>query len=230
MMKVLGVTLARGGSKGIPRKNIIDINGRPLIDYTIKEALKSKYINRYIVSTDDEEIANVAKELGAEVPFMRPKELASDEATSAEALRHATLEMENMVGYKFDYVVELMVTNPFKRSTDIDGAIEKLNSTGADSVIGMCKLEDHHPARIKKIEDDYIRDFCVPELSSRRQDLKPEAYIRNGSIYALRRDRLIMDRYRFGGNNSKPYLMREECLVNIDTMLDVRVAKALLTE
>ena len=75
--------------------------------------------------------------------------------------------MENMVGYKFDYVVELMVTNPFKRSTDIDGAIEKLNSTGADSVIGMCKLEDHHPARIK-IEDDYIRDFCVPELSSRR--------------------------------------------------------------
>ena len=131
-------------------------------------------------------------------------------------------------GYKYDYVVELMVTNPFKQSTDIDGAIEKLRDTDADSVIGMCKLEDHHPARIKKIEDDYIKDFAVPELSSRRQDLKPDAYIRNGSIYALKRDRLIEDRYRFGGNNSRPYLMRSECLVNIDTMLDVKIARALL--
>ena len=92
----------------------------------------------------------------------------------------------------------------------------------------MSKLHDHHPARIKKIENDFILDFAVPELSSRRQDLKPDAYIRNGSIYCIQRDLLVEHEYRFGGANSRPLLMPDECLVNIDTELDLHLAEAIL--
>ena len=123
-----------------------------------------------------------------------------------------------------------MCTNPLKTVKDIDGAIEKLIKTNADSVIGMSKLDDNHPARAKRIVNDKIVDFCVPELSSRRQDLKPDAFIRNGSIYAIKRDVLILDKIRFGSENSRPYIMSYEKSVNIDNKIDLMVAEALLKE
>ena len=92
---------------------------------------------------------------------------------------------------KYDFIIELMATNPFKNKNDVESCLNKLKKTRADSVIGVTKVEEHHPARLKKIESDKITDFCVPELSTRRQDLRPYAYIRNGSIYALNRDKLI---------------------------------------
>jgi len=200
----------------------------PLLAYTIAEAKRSKYITRYIVSTDDEEIRQVAIRYGAEAPFLRPAHLARDEATSAAAMQHAVAWAEEDEGQKYDYVVELMCTNPMKTAEDIDAAIEKLIATGADSVIGVCKLEDHHPARIKKIVDDRIVDFCVPETSSRRQDLKPDAYIRNGSIYAMRRDVLMIQGKRYGTENSRPYIMSAERSVNVDTPIDFMLAELLL--
>jgi len=226
--RILGVTLARGGSKGIPQKNISLLDGLPLIAYTIQEALRSRYLTNYIVSTDCTIIAQVSKSLGADVPFLRPAELSSDTATSAAALKHATLYMEELLNCRFDYVVELMATNPFKTSEHIDHIIEKIIDTHADSVIGVNKLEDHHPARIKRIVDDFIVDFAVPETSSRRQDLKPDAYIRNGSIYAIKRDLLVESEYRYGGSNSRPYIMPQECAINIDTPFDLLVAAALM--
>tara|TARA_Y100000590_G_scaffold211779_2_gene239984 strand:- start:6216 stop:6938 length:723 start_codon:yes stop_codon:yes gene_type:complete len=226
--KILAITLARGGSKGVPKKNIAELVDQPLIYYTINQAKLSKYISRYIVSTDDEEIAKVAKKLDAEVPFLRPKGLASDNATSLDALQHSVKWCEDDENIKYDYVIELMCTNPMKTVEDIDGAIEKLIETKADSVIGVSKLDDNHPARAKKIVNDRIVDFCVPELSSRRQDLKPEAFIRNGSIYAIKRDVLMVDKIRFGSNNSRPYLMSEEKSVNIDNKIDLIVAEALM--
>ena len=225
---VLGITLARGGSKGIPKKNLVDLNGKPLIKYTLDVAKECKLITRYLVSTDDKELFNFCKSEGIEVPFLRPAHLATDEATSVDALIHAVEFCEREENIKYDYVVELMATNPFKNLQDVNNCIEKLIKTNADSVIGVTKLEDNHPARIKKIESDKIKDFCVPELSSRRQDLKPDAFIRNGSIYALNRDKLINNKHRFGGDNSRPYVMPFERSINIDTPLDLMLCETII--
>ena len=228
-VRILGLTLARGGSKSVLRKNIKLIAGIPLIGYTIKEALKSSFITRYIVSTDDEEIQKVAIACGADAPFLRPNEFSTDEASSVSAMQHAVDWAEKDEGVKYDYIVELMCTNPMKSVEDIDASIEKLISTQADSVIAVHQLEDHHPARIKKIVDDKIVDFCITEIpESRRQDLRPEAYIRSGSIYALKRDYLMDEGKRYGSDNSRPYILPQERAVNIDTEIDFMIAELML--
>ena len=228
-LRILGITLARGGSQSVPQKNIRAVLGTPLIAYTIAEAKLSQYLSRYIVSTDSQEIREVALEYGAEVPFLRPKHLASNEASSVAALVHAVDWLEKSEGRRYDYIVELMCTNPMKTANDIDAVIEKLTGTGADSVISVCRVEDHHPARIKKIVNDQIVEFCVPEdPESRRQDLKPDAYVRNGAIYALRRDVLMEQRRRYGTIDSRPYVMPTERSVNVDTLVDLAVSEILL--
>ena len=227
-MRVIGVTLARGGSKGIPKKNLALLAGKPLIEYTFIQALQSKLLNRYILSTDDNEIASYARSRGIDVPFIRPSILASDTATSADALKHAVNFCEAQEKIKYDLVVEIMCTNPFKTSLDIDNCIKLFSTKKVDSVIGVSKLDDHHPARIKKLESGFIKDFVIPELSSRRQDLKPDAYIRNGSIYAISRDKLIKENYRFGGNNSFGYIMNEPANVNIDSKWDLLLAETII--
>ncbi len=227
-MRIIAITLARGGSKGIPKKNMAYLSGKRLIDYTVDEAKKSNFIDRYIVSTDDEEIAEYVSSLGVDVPFIRPSYLASDTATSTDALKHAVEFCELEEKIKYDLVVELMCTNPFKTSLDIDNCINLYKQNSVDSVIGVSKLEDHHPARIKKVVNGYIRDFVIPEISSRRQDLKPDAYIRNGSIYAISRNKLMNDNYRFGGKNSMAYIMDEPAHINIDTKWDLLLADLIL--
>ena len=230
-IKILGLTLARGGSKSVPRKNIKPIAGFPLISYTISEALKSNLISRYIVSTDDSEIQEIAIKFGAESPFLRPHEYSTDTSSSVAALQHAVDWAEKDEGIKYDYVVELMCTNPMKTVADIDGSLNKILETGADSVIAVHRLEDHHPARIKKIVNDKIEDFCVKEIpESRRQDLTPDAYIRSGSIYALNRTYLMIDSRRYGSNNSRPYILPTERAINIDTETDFLVAELMLKQ
>ena len=227
--RVLAITLARGGSKSVPKKNIREIKGIPLIAYTINEARKSKFISRYIVSTDNEEIRQVAITYGVDVPFLRPAEFSSDTASSVSALQHAVDWIENHDQIKYDFVIELMCTNPMKIALDIDACISKLITSKADSVIAVHKLDDHHPARIKKIIDDKIVDFCLPETPEmRRQDLKPDAYIRSGSIYALKRDHLMIEGQRFGSFNSRPYILPPERAVNVDTEIDFLIAEQLL--
>ena len=229
-MNILGITLARGGSKGVKKKNIKDLLGKPLIQYTIDEALKSKYLDEYIVSTDDEEIANVARSLGAEVPFIRPNHLSSDQASSASALQHAVSFMEEREAKQYDYIVELMCTNPLKLSKDIDSCIEKILDTNADSVIAVHELEDHHPARIKMITNDKIQDFIPEPNEARRQDLKPKAYIRSGSIYCMKRSYLMDLNLRYGGPNSRPYILPSERAVNVDTEIDFIVCERLMSQ
>ena len=228
-MNILGVTLARGGSKSIAKKNIVKIKNKPLIFYTISEALKSKYLNEYIVSTDDLEIANVAKKYGANVPFIRPMKYSKDNTSSVDALIHSVKFMEKKNKIQYDFIVEIMCTNPLKNRFDIDSIIKKLIETKADSVIAVHKLEDHHPARIKKIENDFIRDFCFKEkLESRRKDLKPLAYIRSGSIYALTRKELMINQRRYGSSNSRPYILPENRSINIDGPIDLIIAKEMM--
>lgn len=227
--RILGIILARGGSKGIPKKNIRLLNGIPLIAYTIQEGLKSKYIFRLIISSDNDEIRKIAESYGAEAPFKRPFELSTDTAKSLPCLQHALQWAENDEGQKYDYIIELMCTNPLKTVEDIDTTIEKLIQTEADSVIGMAKVEDCHPARIKKIVDDHIVDFCVSEPNeARRQDLRPFAYVRNSSIYAMRRDILMIQGKRYGTKNSRPYIFPSERSIDLHSEKDWIAAEYLL--
>ncbi len=229
--KILAITLARGGSKAIKNKNIINLNNKPLISYTINEAKKSKYIDEYIVSTDSIKIKKVALKHGAKVPFIRPRKFSTDKATSVDALVHAVEWIEKRDKIKYDIIVELMCTNPLKKVNDIDKIIKKIVDTNADSVIAVHKLEDHHPIRIKKIVKDRIVDFTLKEIpETRRQDLKPNAYIRSGSIYALKRNHLMIEKLRYGSRNSRPYILPEGRAINIDTIADLYAAEKILLD
>ena len=226
--RVLAITLARGGSKEVKKKNIKKINGKPLIWYTIKEALKSKLIDRYIVSTDSKEIKKISLRFGADVPFLRPKKFATDKASSVKALQHAVRFLEKKEKKKFDIIVELMCTNPLKRVSDIDNIVKKIIKTKADTVIAVHKVEDHHPRRLKKIIKDKIVDFMKEKRESRRQDLKPFSYVRSGSIYAIQRDHLMKKNRRYGSKNSRPFVLPQERVMNIDTQIDFLTAESII--
>ena len=229
-INVLGVTLARSGSKSVKNKNIVLINKKPLIYYTIKEALKSNYITNYIVSTDSKKIKNISEKYSAVVPFLRPKKLSGDKAKSADALKHALLTSEKIFKKKFNYVIELMTTNPLKTFKDIDSVIEIIIKNKCDSVIAVNQLFDHHPARIKKMDNGILSDFAVKEkLESRRQDLKPKAYIRSGSIYAMSR-KFIMQNKRYVSGKSVGYILPPKRAINIDDKYDLLMAKKKLNE
>jgi D-3-phosphoglycerate dehydrogenase / 2-oxoglutarate reductase len=230
-MSVLGVTLARGGSKGIPKKNIKPINGKPLIAYTIEAALSSNIFDEYVVSTDSIEIAEIAKKYGALIPFMRPEALARDQVWSRDALKHAVLESERIFNKKYDYVIELPCTGPLRRASHIQEAFKKLVETKADSVTAVTPIADKHPVRMKRIVDDTLKDFTTefPEgEGSRRQDLEP-CYVRNGSIYAMTRD-CIVERFSRHGDICRPYIMDEKSSINIDSILDFKLAEILINE
>lgn len=227
--KILAITLARGGSKSIYKKNIALLNGKPLIEYTIEAAKNSKLIDEYIVSTDDQEIADIAQKLGAKIPFLRPKELADDSSSSADAIVDAVKKYEKKLNIEFDYIIELMCTNPFKDGKLIDDVIRKLHSEeDADAVITVEQILDHHPSRVKKIENGFLKDFCTPEIyESRRQDLYPKAYVRNGNIYAMRRDLIIKNNLRYNSHSCKPFIADLKS-INIDEPQDFIVAENLL--
>jgi CMP-N,N'-diacetyllegionaminic acid synthase len=226
-MKILGLTLARGGSKGVPNKHTRPMCGKPLLAWTVEAALRSKYLTEYWVSSENYDILKVAS-LYAALPLVRPPELAQDNTPTLPALQHAVQETEGK--FKFTYIIEIRATSPLKTTEDIDGCIERLIETGADSVIGVTALEDHHPARAKWLDEQgRIRDFVPEPQSGRRQDLTPKAYVRNGTIYALKRDAVMGEHGKlFGHEFSLGYEMPAERSVNIDTELDWKLAELLM--
>ena len=226
---ILGVILARGGSKGIPQKNIKELNGHPLIAYSLYAGLKCQLITHFVVSTDSAKIAKIAKHYGAAVPFMRPKSLARDAVYSRDALHHAVLASEKYYGMTFDFIIELPATAPLRNSGDVQSAFNKLIRTEADSVISVTRIYDRHPIRIKRIKRDRLFDFTkeFPEgESSRRQDLEA-AYVRNGAIYAMKRSTII-NQFSRVGKISRPYIMPEERSINIDEPMDFLLAETLI--
>lgn len=229
-MNALGVIPARGGSKSIPRKNITPLCGKPMIAYTIAAAQNSQRLTQFVVSSEDTGIIDVAKKYGAPVPFIRPTELATDDAPSLPVVQHAVIEMERTLGITYDYIVLLQPTTPLRLSEDIDRALDKLAATGADSVISVCDVGAYHPARMRQIVDDQLVELPTrePKEMLRRQDLPP-VYIRNGAIYAVRRD-VLMEKNSMVGKVSRPYIMPEERSVNVDSRLDLLLAEILLDE
>jgi len=220
--KVLAITLARGGSLAIEKKNIAKICGKPLLQYTTDEVKKSKYIDRYIVSTDCDEIKEVCSDNEVEI-YNRSAEFAQATSKSADSL----IEVINDLDEDFHYIVEIFCTNPLKKADDIDGCIEKIENTDADSVVAVVRIWDLHPSRLKYIEDDILKDFYPEPVESRRQDLTPPAYARNGSIYITDVDRLLRERDRLTGV-LRPYVMAEDRTINIDEFIDLELARHLI--
>lgn len=227
-VRALGVVPARGGSKGVPGKNIRPLAQRPLIVHTIEAALASDRLSRVVVTTDDDDIARVATAAGAEVPFRRPAELATDSARALPVIEHALLATEALEqGDPYDVVVMLQPTTPLRAAADIDGALELLEDSGADSVISVVDVGGHHPARMKLLEAGRLVDppFAEAYENQPRQELVP-LYLRNGAIYATRRDVLLGGSFK--GADCRAWVMPQERSVNIDTEDDFRYAEWLV--
>jgi len=224
---ILGVITARGGSRGIPGKNIKILGSKPLIAYTIDAAQKSNLITHLIVSTDDEEIAAVCKKYGADVPFMRPKELAQDTTPHLPVMQHAIETVEERLGTKFDYAVILQPTSPFRTVDDIDRTIQKLIDTDADSAVALVDIDNSHPMKAKRLEGDTVLPYTMSETEgTRRQDL-PVAYKRSGAVYVMRRD-ILMDQSSLYGERVVGHVVPKERSVDIDDEFDWLKAEYML--
>ncbi|MFW5795060.1 MAG: cytidylyltransferase domain-containing protein [Bacillota bacterium] len=227
-MNILALIPARGGSKGIKKKNIVDLNGKPLISYTIEVALKSKYINAENIwcSTDDEKIAEVAKEYGAQIPFIRPHKFAEDESSSASVAIHA-LDWARNNNITFDYLMLLQPTSPLRTAEDIDSAIEIMKNKKADSVISLTE-PDILPFHMKYLNDDGTIENYTKEEFNRRQDM-PEIYGTNGAIYIVKPE-ILYNQNSFIGDKNYGYVMNKEKSVDIDSNYDLKIARLLIKD
>lgn len=224
---ILAIIPARGGSKGIPNKNIKMLCGKPLVTWTIEAAKKSVHLDRIIVSTDSEEIADVAKEYGAEVPFLRPAELSTDETKGDDVVLHALNWVKENEGELYDYFVLLQPTSPFRTSRHIDDAIQLFNkSKEASSLVSVSEVIKH-PVWMKRIDEkgflvEFIKTdklyFKTDKLYSRRQELPP-LYVLNGAIYLAKWDEYFVLK-SFFNNKCLPFVMDHKAGLDIDTLDD----------
>jgi len=224
--KVLAIIPARGGSKSLPGKNIKELCGKPLIAWSIEVALSCSKIDRVIISTDDKNIAEVAKKCGAEVPFIRPHELASDTASTIEVVFHAIDWLKKHQDYKAGYILLLQPTSPLRTSKDIKCAIQTLKHKKARSVVTVCEAD--HPLWSNILpEDNNMKDFIRPQiLNKRRQDL-PRFYGLNGAIYLAETD-YLRECNGFLGQDTFAYEMPKERSIDIDTDIDFKLACLLM--
>jgi CMP-N-acetylneuraminic acid synthetase len=223
-MKILGIIPARGGSKGVPGKNILQVDGKPLLAYAIACGEASEKISQVVVSTDSPEIAQVAKDYGAQV-MLRPQELAADASDVADAVRF-TLEGFQKKGEQFDRIVLLQPTAPLRTGKNIDEAINLMEHSGNDAVISVVKVEDNHPARMYDVNDGNMTALHPEWEKRRRQDL-PEYYLRNGCIYAIKTDVFLTEKTLMPTLKSA-YIMNEKWWVNVDTPTDIYLLERLM--
>jgi len=228
MHDILTIIPARGGSKRLPRKNILSLAGKPLIAWTIEAAKNARTAKTICVSTDDPEIARIATEYGADVPFLRPAELASDTATSVAVALHA-LDWYKSQGLNFDTMLLLQPTSPLRSSKDIDDAFELFKKNNANSVTSVCEV-DHSPLWSNTLPANLSMDGFIPESvkNLRSQDL-PTYYRLNGALYLVRTDVLLRERSFIASTGSFAYIMPRDRSIDIDTKLDFIVAESILS-
>jgi N-acylneuraminate cytidylyltransferase/CMP-N,N'-diacetyllegionaminic acid synthase len=226
---IVAVIPARGGSKGIPQKNLRTILGKPLIAYTIETALQAKTLTRTIVSTDDEHIKAVSQDYGAEVPFMRPHHLATDTATTLSVLQHAITCLAEHQDYLADIVVCLQPTSPLRSAEDINAAVNLCLDSGSDSVVSLCQAT-HHPCWMKKVVNGRVYPLMNEDEQryTRRQDLPP-VYQLNGALYVTRRE-VLVEKGRMLGENTLAYIMPQERSIDIDIPTDLILVELLLKQ
>jgi CMP-N-acetylneuraminic acid synthetase len=228
-LKIVGIIHARGGSKRIPLKNIKLLAGKPLIAYMIESALKSKRLNRVVVSTDHDEIARIGKEYGAEVPFKRPAELAED-VPSELVSKHAIDYLIKNKNYYPDIAVTMQPTTPFCRPEDIDACIDKLIETNADSVMTIKEIRERPEWMYKLIDDRAVSltDKLFQGEIGVSQNL-PKLYIPNGGIYATKVD-VLMEQNLIIGRDTRGIIMPLERSIDIDEQIDFKLAEIMAKE
>ena len=225
-MKVLAIIPARGGSKGLPGKNIRPLLGKPLIGWTIEQAKASKYITEIFVSTDSREIADVAETFGVAVPELRPAELASDTAPSSGFVVY-TIEKLRKEGKEFDYIILLEPTSPLRETEDIDRSIEMLAAKpDAESIVGVCKTECAHPAFLTKIDQGLLQPYQGDMAVLRRQELD-ELYFFEGTVYVSRVDAFLR-RQAFYHDKTMPYVVPKWKAFEIDDLGDWFIIESIL--
>jgi CMP-N-acetylneuraminic acid synthetase len=229
--KILAVIPARGGSKTILRKNIKPLAGKALIEYTFHAAKASKLLNRIVLSTDDVEIADIGRQSGIEVPFLRPRELAEDDCPTLPVIQHAIKLLEEKENYKPDYIVILQPTSPLRTAAHIDEALNTLIETQADSVVSVIEVpHQYNPYSIMRIENGKLVPFIQGSEEHTQRQQKPVFFARNGAaIYAFRYETL-MKKNSLYGDDCRPYLMSKEDSVDIDDMVDFRFTEFLLSK
>ena len=226
---VLGLVPARGGSKGVPRKNIRLLAGRPLLEYTARAAIESEVLDRVVLSTDSEEIAGIGRRVGLDVPFMRPAALAEDDTPMIAVVRHAIDALDER-GWRADIVVLLQPTSPLRRPEHVRAAVRLLRDTNADAVVTVVEMPRHlSPDYVMRIEDGRLKPFLSEGAAiTRRQDARP-AYWRDGTVYVCWR-RTIERFNSLYGDDCRPLLIDAADALSIDSAADWDAADRVLKE
>jgi len=225
--KILAVIPARGGSKRLPGKNIKRLGDKPLIAWSIEAAKRSRYLEDVIVSTDSVEIALRAEQYGANIPFIRPPELARDHTSSVDVVLHALKTLQQR-GEHYDYVLLLQPTSPFRTAHHIDESIEMLFEKKADAIVSVCESE-HNPIWSNPLPENLSLEGFLPEryINARTQDL-PTYYRLNGALYLCNTAEVIRQQRLLLNKNIYAYIMKREDSVDIDTKLDFLLAETIL--
>jgi CMP-N-acetylneuraminic acid synthetase len=227
MANVLGIIPARGGSKGIPNKNLVPLCGRPLLAYTADAVKESARLTRTVVSTDNQRVADCATSLGLEVPFMRPSSLAGDEVPMLQVLQHAVEALE-AEGFNADIVVLLQPTSPLRRGEHIDAAVTWLERAGGDSVVSVVEVpHQFNPTSVLRIDDGLLKPFLEAPTAMRRQD-KPRVYARNGPAVVAVKASVLKGGSLYGAQ-TWPLGMTPEDSLDIDTIWDLRLVEWVLS-
>lgn len=230
MVKVLCTICAREGSKGVPSKNIRLIAGKPLIVHTIEQALACSFITKTIVSTDGEEIAQIAREAGAFIPFLRPSELATDDASKGAVLQHAVRFLQEQ-GEKYDFVIDLDPTSPLRTVSDIEAAFHQFLESDANNLYSVTPARRNPYFNMIEVDGRGRPRLCktLPKEVSNRQ-MAPPVYDLNASIYIYRTQFLLENPETLHSENTVVYIMPEERSIDIDTPLDFKLVELLLQE
>ncbi len=225
---ILAIIPARGGSKGLPGKNLKKLAGKPLVSWTIEQALASKYLDKVIVSTDDDEIADVSRKYGAEVPFKRPPEYATDTASSVDVVLHA-LDFFKDREETYDYIMLLEPTSPLRKKNDIDDALEKLSGKPEkDTLVSLGEIHLEHPMIAKKVQDDTVVQYAdFPRIYQRQQADK--AFFPYGVVYLSRTD-AFYETKTFYGKRTMPLFVERWQNYEVDDIVDLVVIERILQE
>jgi CMP-N,N'-diacetyllegionaminic acid synthase len=227
---VIAIIPARGGSKRLPCKNILNLDGKPLIAWTIEAALGCSFIDEVVVTTDDYEIAHISKKCGADVPFFRPADLANDTASTFDVIKHTIDFYHFELGKDFDFVILLQPTSPLRTKKNISEAINLCIQKRASAIISVCEV-DHSPLWMNVLPSDHsMENFIREDVKNKRSQEFPQNYRLNGAIYICKVTNLLEEKSLFISKNIFAYIMDKESSVDIDDVFDFKLAQFLVDQ
>ena len=227
MLRTLGIIGARAGSKRVKKKNTRPLGNKPLVEWTIEAGLAAKTLSRLVVSSDDKEILRIADAFDKDLSLPRPQELARDTSAAIEYVHHALEFVERQSGVHYEAIAIIQPTSPFTLASDIDGTIQLLQTTNADSAVSVMKL-DHaiHPLKLKQLEGDKLIPYLEEENGRMAAHELPELYVRNCSVYVSRRH--VIENNEVIGSDCRAYVMPQERSIDINSELDFAFAEFML--